>query len=53
MTHIATSEITTLKHKLGDDTMKRRPFIPEAMFASAERAEVLNSLGDVFDIEVK
>jgi len=53
MTYIATSEIATLKHKLGDDTMKRRPFIPEATFASAKRAEVLDSLGDIVVIESK
>jgi hypothetical protein len=53
MTYIATSEITTLKHKLGNDTMKRRSFIPEAMFASAKCAEVLDSLGGIVGIEFK
>jgi hypothetical protein len=53
MTYIAASEITTLKHKLRDDTMERRPGVTEAFLVSAESTEILNCLGNDIVVEVE
>lgn len=45
-THVATGEVTTLKHELGDDTVELGAGIAEALLTSAESTEVLSRLGD-------
>lgn len=51
MTYVATGEVTTLKHELGDDAMEGRALEVErlaraagSLLTSAERAEVLGGL---------
>jgi hypothetical protein len=51
MTYVAAGEVTTLKHKLGDDTVERRALVVErlaraagTLLTSAEGAEVFCSL---------
>lgn len=39
--YIATSEITSLKHEVGDHTMKLRALVSETFLASAKGAKVL------------
>ena len=53
-THVATSEVTTLKHELRDDTVEFGALVSKALFASAESTEVLSCLGDdvVEELEV-
>lgn len=53
-THVATGEVTTLKHELGDDTVELGARVAEALLASAESTEVLSRLGDdvVEELEV-
>lgn len=50
-TYVATSEITSLEHKLGDHTVELRTRVSEALFSGAKSSEVLSGLGD--DIVVK
>lgn len=38
-------EVTTLAHKVGDDTVERGALEPEALLARAQGAEVLGRLG--------
>lgn len=45
-TYVATSEITTLEHELRDDTVELGARVSEALLASAQSTEVLDSLGD-------
>jgi hypothetical protein len=53
-THVATGEVTTLEHELGDDTVELGAGVAEALLARAESAEVLGRLGDniVEELEV-
>lgn len=53
-THVATGEVTTLEHELGDDTVELGASIAVALLAGAESAEVLSGLGDdvVKELEV-
>ena len=53
-THVATGEVTTLKHELRDDTVKLGALVAEALLAGAEGTEVLDRLGDdiVEELEV-
>lgn len=51
MTYVATGEVTTLEHELGDDAVEGAALVVEglaraagALLAGAERAEVLGSL---------
>jgi hypothetical protein len=46
MTYIAPSEATTLEHKPGVDTVKRRARVAVAGLARGELAEVARDLGD-------
>lgn len=39
-THVATSEVTTLKHELGDHSMELGSFVSEAILSGAEMLEV-------------
>ena len=50
-THIATGEVTALKHELGDHTMELGASVTKAFLASTESTEVLASLGDDIVIE--
>jgi hypothetical protein len=50
-TYIATSEITTLKHEVGDDAVELGTGVAKALLASAEGTEVLYRLG--YDIVEK
>lgn len=43
---VATGEVTTLEHELGDDTVELGAGVTEAVLASAESTEVLGGLGD-------
>lgn len=53
-THIAASEVTSLEHEFGDHTVEFRVFVAEALLARAQRAEVLDGLGDnvIEEVEV-
>lgn len=51
--YVATSEVTTLEHELGDDTMERRALVTEALLTGAESTEVLSGLGDLVIVEVE
>lgn len=53
-THVATGEVTTLKHELGDDAVELGARVAEALLARAESTEVLGRLGDdvVEELEV-
>jgi len=48
---VASGEITTLKHELGDDTMECGVGVAKAVLARAELAEILRGLG--YDIVVQ
>lgn len=41
---VAASEVTTLKHEIGNHAVERRACVAEAVFASAELAEILRGL---------
>lgn len=43
---VVVGEVAPLTHEVGDDTMERRPLVPETLLAGAQGAEVLRSLGD-------
>jgi hypothetical protein len=43
---IVVREIPTLAHEARNDAMERRPLVPKALFARAERSKVLGRLGD-------
>lgn len=45
-TYIATGEITTLKHKVGDHAVELGASITEALLAGGQSAEVFDSLGN-------
>ena len=49
--YVATGEVTTLEHELGDDTVELGAGVAEALLASAESAEVLSGLGDNVVVE--
>ena len=46
MTYVATGEVTTLEHELGDDAVELGVLVTEALLAGAEGAEVLDRLGN-------
>jgi hypothetical protein len=45
-THIATGEVTSLEHEVGNDAVELGAGISKALLASGEGAEVLDSLGN-------
>lgn len=45
-TYITTSEVTSLKHEVGDDTVKAGALITVTLLACAEGTEVLGRLGN-------
>jgi hypothetical protein len=49
--YVATGEVTTLKHELGDHTVELGAGVAEALLAGAESAEVLSGLGDNIIVE--
>ena len=49
--YVATGEVTTLEHELGDDTVELGAGVAEALLAGAESAEVLSGLGDNIIVE--
>jgi hypothetical protein len=51
VTYVAASEVSTLKHELGDDAVEGRTSVSEAFLAGAESTEVLSSLGDNVVVE--
>lgn len=52
-TYVATGEVTTLEHELGDDAVEGRALVAEALLTGAESAEVLGGLGDDVGEEVE
>jgi len=49
--YVATGEVTTLEHELGDHTVELGAGVAEALLAGAESAEVLSGLGDNIIVE--
>lgn len=49
--YVATGEVTTLEHELGDHTVELGAGVAKALLASAESAEVLGGLGDDIVVE--
>jgi len=49
--YVATGEVTTLEHELGDHAVELGAGVAEALLASAESAEVLSGLGDDIVVE--
>lgn len=43
---VTLGEVTTLNHKVLDNTVEGGPLVAKALLASGQSAEVLNSLGD-------
>ena len=52
-THIATCEVTTLKHEVWDDPVELRALVAKALLTRAESAKVLGGLGDDVVVEDK
>jgi hypothetical protein len=52
-THVATSEITALKHEFGDHAMELGARVSKALLTSAERTEILAGLGNDTVVEVE
>lgn len=48
---VAIGEVTTLNHKLLDDSVESRALKSEALLVSSESTEVLRSLGHSFSIQ--
>jgi hypothetical protein len=53
LTHVATGEVTTLEHELGDHTVESRALVALTLLSVAELGEVLGSLGDNFGVELE
>jgi hypothetical protein len=43
---VASSEVTSLQHELGNDSVEGRTFVSESRSTSAQLSEVLGGLGD-------
>ena len=43
---VPSSEVSTLAHEVGDDTVETGALVAESLLSSAESTEVLSSLGD-------
>lgn len=50
---VATGEVTTLEHELGDDTVEGRALVSETLVALAQLHEVLGGLWDDVVVEVE
>ena len=53
ITYVATGEVTTLEHEIGDDTVEGGALVTLALRQLAKLTEVLSGLGDVFLVEVE
>jgi hypothetical protein len=53
VTYIATGEITTLKHEVGNDTVELGAFVAANLVASAEGTEILSGLRDYIVVQGK
>ena len=53
LSYVATGEVTTLKHEVGDDTVEGGALVTEALLTGAEGAEVLGGLWDDVAEEVE
>lgn len=53
ITHVATGEVTTLEHELGDDAVEGRALVAEAVLAGAKLQEVTGGLGDSIVVELE
>jgi hypothetical protein len=51
--YIATGEVTSLKHEIGDDAVEGRALVAKALLAGAESTEVLGGLGNDLVVEKK
>jgi hypothetical protein len=51
-THVSASEVTTLEHEVGDDTVEAGALVSESLLSGAEGTEVLGGLGDLVLEEV-
>ena len=52
-THVATSEVTALKHEVRNHTMELGTGVAKALFASAKGTEVFSGLGGDIVVEVE
>lgn len=52
-TNVATGEVTTLEHELGDDAVELGGLVAKALLAGRKSAEVLDGLGDDVVVEVE
>lgn len=52
-TYIATSEITPLKHELGNHTVELRARVSEALLSGAESTEIVGRFGDDIVVELE
>ena len=48
---VTLGEVTTLDHKVLDDTVERRALVTETLLASSQSTEVLSGLGDGLAVE--
>jgi len=53
VTHIATSEVTTLQHELRNDAVELAALVSKALLAGAESAEILGSLWHYIIVELE
>lgn len=52
-THVATGEVTTLEHELGDDTVEGRALVTLTLLGVAKLSEVLGGLGNLVGVELE
>jgi hypothetical protein len=52
-THVATGEVTTLEHELGNHTVEGRALVTLTLLGIAKLSEVPGSLGDLLVVEVE
>ncbi len=51
--YIATSEVTTLQHELGNDTVELRSRVAKALLSGAKSTEILGGLRNNIVVEVE
>ena len=52
-TYIATGEVTTLEHELGDHAVELGVLVTETLLTGTKSTEVLNRLGDDIIVELE
>lgn len=52
-TYVATGEVTTLEHELGDDTVEGRALVTLTLGLVAKLSEVLGGLGNILGVELE